>query len=390
MPVRGQLRSIGAPYAQDKRRSFGIGIAGNRRQITPLHNRGPFQITEVHNLVRVRARFLILAVNRRRKHGRTNQRDTHASHSNLFHSTLLCQKIGALNWPKDTPPARRRQHRSISRSRSGHRARRDALDSLETRRKSRTPQSRYPVSLLRMEFLPILPRPGATGIPGPPRQRYPPRHRLSVASRYGASPHSTCAQEEPMKIALSFLLAAALVCAAAPSSYAEPRQVMQGTQVHLTLVSGIIGTVEKARHFSMFRGQAYMNLTFRSIEVDSRLIPVQMSIITIEQPHGQVDGKRRKDVKIEEGQVVQEKHDVKGDIVGATIGTGGGTLIGAVFSHVVRGFGFGLAGSAAYIVARKGKDLDLPAQTGMLIRMDNTITVPVTSASNASLTTGSR
>jgi hypothetical protein len=223
-----------------------------------------------------------------------------------------------------------------------------------------------------------------------------------------------------MKTVLSFLLAAALICSAAPSTYAEPRQVIQGTQVHLTLLSGIssavskdgdpfvavvaepvylgtqlllpagtrvngiIGTVEKARHFSIFRGQAYMNLTFRSIEVDSRLIPVQMSIITIEQPRGQSEGKRRKDVKVEEGQVVQEKHDVKGDIVGATIGTGGGTLVGAVFSHVVRGFGFGLAGSAVYIVARKGKDLDLPAQTGLLIRMDNTVTVPVTTAANVS------
>jgi uncharacterized membrane protein len=80
----------------------------------------------------------------------------------------------------------------------------------------------------------------------------------------------------------------------------------------------------------------------------------------------------------------------RGDIVGAAIGTGGGTLIGAVFGHVARGFGFGLAGSAVYIVARKGKDLDLPAQTGMLVRMDNTVTVPVASASNASLTGGSR
>ncbi len=229
-----------------------------------------------------------------------------------------------------------------------------------------------------------------------------------------------------MKIACSFLLAAAFACTAAPSSYAEPRQVLQGTQVHLTLLSGIssavakdgdpfvavvtepiylgsqlllpastrvngiIGTVEKARHFSAFRGQAYMNLMFRSIEVDSRVIPVQMSIIAIERPRGQADGKRRKDVSIEEGQVVQEKHDIKGDIVGAAIGTGGGTLVGAVFSNVARGFGFGLAGSAAYIVARKGKDLELPAQTGMLVRMDNTITVPVTSASNASLTSSTR
>jgi hypothetical protein len=48
-----------------------------------------------------------------------------------------------------------------------------------------------------------------------------------------------------MKTALSFLLAAALVCAAAPASYAEPRQVMQGTQVHLTLLSGINSAVSR-------------------------------------------------------------------------------------------------------------------------------------------------
>jgi hypothetical protein len=41
-----------------------------------------------------------------------------------------------------------------------------------------------------------------------------------------------------------------------------------------------------------------------------------------------------------------------------------------------------LAGSAAYIAVRKGKELELPPQTGMVIRMDNTITVPVTTAVN--------
>jgi hypothetical protein len=217
-----------------------------------------------------------------------------------------------------------------------------------------------------------------------------------------------------MKVVLSVLLVAPPVCTVTPTSYAAPtQQVLQGTQVHLTLLSsidtavardgdpfvavlaepvvlgnqmllpagtrvnGTIGTVEKARRFSLFRGQAYLNLTFRSIEVDSRLIPVRMSIIAIEQPHGQADSKRRKDVKVEEGQVVEEKHDVKGDVLGATIGTGGGTLIGAVFSH---------AGSAAYIAVRKGKEMELPAQTGILIRIDSTITVPVMNASNPSLT----
>jgi hypothetical protein len=229
-----------------------------------------------------------------------------------------------------------------------------------------------------------------------------------------------------MKTSLSCLLTVALLFACAPASNAEPHQLMQGMQVHLTLlnaigtassrdgdpfvavvaepvylgnqlllpagtrVNGVIGTVAKARRFSVFRGQAYLNLTFRSVEIDSRLIPVQMSIISIEQSHGQADTKRRKDVRVEEGQVVQQKHDIKGDVVGGAIGTGGGTLIGAVFSHALGGFGIGLAGSAAYIVERKGKEVELPAQTGMLVRMDNTITVPTPSASNTGYTSGSR
>lgn len=229
-----------------------------------------------------------------------------------------------------------------------------------------------------------------------------------------------------MKSLLSLVLAVALLCATAPASYAEPRQVLQGTQIHLSLltsintklakdgdpfvavvadpvflgnqllvpagtrINGVIGTVAKAHKFSAFRGQAYINITFHTMEVDSRLIPVQMSILAFEPPRGQADGKQRKDVKVVEGQVVQEKHDFKGDVMGATIGTGAGSLIGAVFGKVVQGFGFGLVGSAAYIMVRKGKEVELPAQTGMLVRMDNTITVPVTSASSASLTGNSR
>ena len=227
-----------------------------------------------------------------------------------------------------------------------------------------------------------------------------------------------------MKKLLSSLSAVALICGMAPASYAEPHQVLPGTQVHLTLLStistaasrdgdpfiavvaepvflgnqllipagtrvhGVIGTVAPPRRFSLVRGEAYMNLVFRSIEVDSRLIPVQMSIITIEQPGDQSNEKARKDMKVEEGGVVQERHDYKGDVVAATIGTGGASLVGAVFSHVVRGFGIGLAGSAVYIMARKGKDVEIPAHSGILARVDNTINVPAATASSSGTTGG--
>lgn len=227
-----------------------------------------------------------------------------------------------------------------------------------------------------------------------------------------------------MKVARSLVVAALVASLAVPAAIAQPRQLLQGTQIHMQLLTdinsgaakegdpfmamvtepvalgdqmilpagtrihGVITTIGKARRFSLFRGEAYLNLSFRSVEMDSRLIPVQMSLLSIEMPGKDGDSGRRKDVKITEGQVVEEKHDVKGDVIAGTVGTGGGTLVGAVFSHAIRGFGIGLAGSAVYVVARKGKEVDLPAKTGMVVRMDSTITVPGTTPANASFSSG--
>ena len=215
-----------------------------------------------------------------------------------------------------------------------------------------------------------------------------------------------------MKYFVRALFLVALVSFTACSAQAEPRQLMQGTQIHLKLLSdigtgtsrngdafvavttqplmagdqvvlptgtrirGIVTSISRAKRFSLFRGEAYMNLTFRSIEVDSRLIPVQMSVLALEKPSEEGEGRRRKDVDVTEGQMLQQKHDVKGDIVAGTIGIGGATLIGKLASHAAAGFGIGLAGSAIYVTARKGKELSLPAETGMLVRMDSTVTVP--------------
>lgn len=216
-----------------------------------------------------------------------------------------------------------------------------------------------------------------------------------------------------MKVAVSLVLALVLVCTAVPFTYAEPsRQVLQGTEIHLTLltpissshsregdpfvavlaqpvvfdsriilpagthVNGVVGTIQQAKMFSVFRGQAYMTLTFKNIEMDSRLIPVQMSILAIGQPRVDSYSKERKDVKITEGEVLQEKHDYKGDAIGIAAGGGAGSVVGAIFSNVGRGLGIGFAAGAIYVVARKGKEVDLPTNSGMLARMDNTINVP--------------
>jgi hypothetical protein len=223
-----------------------------------------------------------------------------------------------------------------------------------------------------------------------------------------------------MKAAVSVFLVFALAFSAVlPSPVsAEPRQLIPGTEIHLTLLTpvsssishegdpfiavlaqpvaldsriilpagtrlhGVVGTIQKPKNFSLFRGQAYMNLAFKSIEIDSRLIPVQMSIVAIGRPRIDSYSKPRNDMKIAEGEVVQQKHDYKGDVYGALIGGGGGSLMGALFGNVARGMGIGFAAGAVYIVARKGKEVDLPAQTGLLTRLDSTLTVPLIAAYN--------
>jgi hypothetical protein len=222
-----------------------------------------------------------------------------------------------------------------------------------------------------------------------------------------------------MKLRVSLILAFALVCPAAPNASAEPRQVLKGTEIHLTLLTpinssavkegdpitavtseplmldgqtllpvgtrlhGTIGTVQKAKFFSLFKGQAYVNVAFKTLEVDSRLIPVQTSLLAVGKPRvNSGTSTARKDVKISEGEVVQEKHDYKDDVIAVAIGGGGGSTIGMIAGNLGRGMGIGFAVGAAYVVAHKGKEVNMPEQTALLVRLDSTVIVPFVAANN--------
>jgi hypothetical protein len=234
----------------------------------------------------------------------------------------------------------------------------------------------------------------------------------AAASRNGAKPERPrFGMEDGMKRSLCLAAALLLSLSLVPAVHAQTVQITQGTQVWLTLlnnlsthvthegdaftavisqpvylgnqmllpagakVHGVVTNVEPPRHFALFRSGASMSLTFTSIEIDSRLLPARLSILGVYKDTGD-GGKIRRDLNEVEGVSVEEKRDVKGYVRDATIGVGGGTAVGAVFSHVVRGFGIGLIGSAAYVVTKRGKDVELPAQTGLLVRLDNPVWVP--------------
>jgi hypothetical protein len=222
---------------------------------------------------------------------------------------------------------------------------------------------------------------------------------------------------------LIVLAAASLFFAA--NARAQSTELIPGTQVRLTLVNGLSTTVahdgdpftaivaepvftgntlilpagakihgtvshvDRPKFFSMFRGGAAMNINFTSIELESRIFPARMSILGLY--NGATDaGKQRKDLKTVEGVVVEPNRDVKSIVEDVTVGTAGGSLVGIVFSRVVRGTVIGLVGGSAYVVAKKGKDVELPAQTGMLVRLDTTVSLPNALVHSAATSTGAQ
>jgi hypothetical protein len=225
-------------------------------------------------------------------------------------------------------------------------------------------------------------------------------------------------------IVLSATVTLALLLAFVPVVSAQNNQMIPGTQVRLTLVNGVstavahdgdpftavvaepvfsgnqlllpagskvhgtVHSVDRPKFFSMFRGGASMSLTFTSVEVESRIFPAKMSILSIYS--GEADtAKKRKDIKTVEGEVVEENRGVKTDVEDVAIGTAGGSTVGLIFSHVLRGTVIGLVGGTVYVVAKKGKDVELPAQTNLLVRLDTPLSLPDSILHNASyVTTG--
>jgi hypothetical protein len=210
-------------------------------------------------------------------------------------------------------------------------------------------------------------------------------------------------------VAVSALLSAMLWLT--PAVHAQSTALQPGTQLRLTLVSGLttavakdgdpftavvaepvfsgnqlvlpagskvhgtVTSVRRPRWFAMERGGATMNLVFNSVEVQSRIFPAQMSILSLYSGSAD-DTKKRKDLKTTEGVVIEQKRDIKGDIMMGGLGTGVGSIVGVLFSDVSRGTIIGLVGTSAYIMTKKGKDVELPAQTGMMVRMDSAVTLP--------------
>jgi len=120
-----------------------------------------------------------------------------------------------------------------------------------------------------------------------------------------------------------------------------------------------------------------LNLRFRDVVLpNGQSLPIAATLVSVHSTNGR--DSRNAD---QEGQVESSTRgrDVAKDV---GIGAGIGTVAGLLFGSPLKGLAIGALAGGGYVLATKGKDVNLPAQTGMVLKLDQPL--------NASGSTSSR
>ena len=142
-------------------------------------------------------------------------------------------------------------------------------------------------------------------------------------------------------------------------------QVIIPTGAH---VSGQVTESEEGRTLPSLLGRGKLNLRFETVTMPGgRTFPISATLISVNQTggNGSVNS---------EGEV-QSATKASTAAKGAGVGAGIGTIAGLIFGGPLKGLAIGAIAGGGYILATKGKDVELPQNTGLKIRLDQPVAI---------------
>jgi hypothetical protein len=157
----------------------------------------------------------------------------------------------------------------------------------------------------------------------------------------------------------------------------EPVRGTNGTTVIPagTRVEGEVAELEEGKALPALRDKPNLSLRFRDLVVPSgQTLPLAATLISVNNTNGR-NAKRSDD----EGQI-QSAAPNRDVAKGAGIGAGAGSAAAPVFGGPLKGFAIGALAGGGYVLATKGKAVNLPAQTGMVIKLDQPVSASQSSA----------
>ena len=127
-------------------------------------------------------------------------------------------------------------------------------------------------------------------------------------------------------------------------------------------VEGEVSESEQSKTAAL-RGKGVLNLRLRDIVLASgQTVPLVASLVSVNSTNGTSMQKANNEGQIESG---SRRSSVTRDV-----DAGAGAGIGPVFGRPLRGLAIGALAGGGYVLATNGKEVNLPAQTGLVIRLD--------------------
>lgn len=123
---------------------------------------------------------------------------------------------------------------------------------------------------------------------------------------------------------------------------------------------------ESSKTLTGLKGMAKLNLHFRDVVLPSgETLPLTATLLSVHDTSG----------------IVAKKSSEEPGRTAGMIASPNGPSSEVIFGGPLKGLAIGKLSGGNYVLSTKGKDVNLPAQTGMVIRLDETVSWNGTSAS---------
>ncbi len=154
------------------------------------------------------------------------------------------------------------------------------------------------------------------------------------------------------------------------ATIAEPARGSGGSVVVPTgaRIEGEVADAEENKTLAALKDKGKLSLRFRDVVLpNGQTLPLTATLISVNDTNGKSTKKADAGARNESG---VSGRDVAKD---TNSGPGIGAQTGLVFGSPLKGLAIGTQAGGGYVLATKAKDVRLPAQTGMVIRLDQPV-----------------
>src|SRR5262249_10844357 len=135
-------------------------------------------------------------------------------------------------------------------------------------------------------------------------------------------------------------------------------------------IQGEVVESEQGKTLPSVRGKGKLNMRFSSLALPNSgaSVPLSATLVSV---HGSTKGASA-------GQEGEVSGGTSGKEAAKKVGIGAGigTVAGLIFGSAMKGLLIGAAAGGGYVLATEGKEVKLPAETGLKLRLDQNLSVP--------------